>query len=288
MVFCSQIAQQHHVPLYGTASEDRAFLLVEYTGEWQAKAIQQNGLPDVLNEWIQSQTETIEGLRPLFIKQGQKSSGRVYIAIPDFHNPRLYKLSFDNLPRDIGPIVRGETDLPTSDETLLLVCTNGKRDNCCAKFGLPVYHEFAKEDGMSTWQCTHIGGHRYAATAITLPTGVVYGYMSPDSTPAIADSIRNDTIMLDNFRGRAQQSGVANAAEYFVRRATGKVGLADTPIVSAEQVGEDWEIGFDLGEGRNVVRLQEQVTELILASCDKPLKPSKQFVFKGYLVQKIN
>ena len=62
-----------------------------------------------------------------------------------------------------------------SDARLYLVCTNGNRDKCCAKFGQPVYEQVARDVGESAWQTTHIGGHRFAATIMLLPTGDMFG-----------------------------------------------------------------------------------------------------------------
>ncbi|MEL6604928.1 MAG: sucrase ferredoxin [Cyanobacteria bacterium J06614_10] len=57
----------------------------------------------------------------------------------------------------------------------ILVCTHGMRDKCCARFGQPLFREarHLSEQGQlpntRIWQASHIGGHRFAPTAITLP-----------------------------------------------------------------------------------------------------------------------
>ena len=72
------------------------------------------------------------------------------------------------------PIV-GEADpwLPHRDP-LVLVCTNGRHDPCCATFGRPlarVLREGARRDDV--WECSHIGGDRFAANIVILPEGPV-------------------------------------------------------------------------------------------------------------------
>ncbi|HEU5385864.1 MAG TPA: sucrase ferredoxin [Streptosporangiaceae bacterium] len=49
---------------------------------------------------------------------------------------------------------------------MALVCTNGKRDRCCAVRGRPVAAAIADATGWDTWESSHLGGHRFAATAL--------------------------------------------------------------------------------------------------------------------------
>ncbi len=66
----------------------------------------------------------------------------------------------------------------TVAEPVLLVCTHAKRDRCCALEGRPILEELEGELGVeSLWECSHLGGHRFAPTALLLPTGQVLGRM---------------------------------------------------------------------------------------------------------------
>ena len=66
----------------------------------------------------------------------------------------------------------------------LLVCTHGMRDRCCARFGQPFFREVAlsaKQGNLPNtrvWKVSHIGGHRFAPTAISLPDGRYYGRLT--------------------------------------------------------------------------------------------------------------
>ena len=50
-----------------------------------------------------------------------------------------------------------------------LVCTNGKRDACCARDGLPVARALAALRPDEAWECSHLGGHRFAANVALAP-----------------------------------------------------------------------------------------------------------------------
>ena len=65
----------------------------------------------------------------------------------------------------------------------LLVCTHGTVDVCCATLGAPIYklmRAMADQAGTPTrvWRSTHFGGHRFAPTALDLPTGHYWGRLS--------------------------------------------------------------------------------------------------------------
>ncbi|MFC4640423.1 sucrase ferredoxin [Deinococcus hohokamensis] len=61
----------------------------------------------------------------------------------------------------------------------LHVCTHGSVDAACGKYGVPVYQGL-RGAGLRGWRTGHFGGHRFAATAVELPTGLVWAHLSPD------------------------------------------------------------------------------------------------------------
>jgi hypothetical protein len=80
----------------------------------------------------------------------------------------------------------------TPEQQDILVCTHGMRDKCCAQFGQPFFRaaqQMAKQGhlpNMRIWQVSHIGGHRFAPTAISLPDGRYYGRLTLSVLEAIA------------------------------------------------------------------------------------------------------
>lgn len=71
----------------------------------------------------------------------------------------------------------------------LLVCTHGSRDTCCGTFGYPVYdwlNAHASEiPGLRIWRTSHTGGHRFAPTAIDLPSGRTWGRLTEAHLPKL-------------------------------------------------------------------------------------------------------
>jgi hypothetical protein len=118
----------------------------------------------------------------------------------------------------------------TSDEPLLLVCTNSKRDVCCALEGRPVAESLAADPAYSSrvLEASHLGGHRFAPTALLLPSGHAFGRLDPDSARAVLDAAAvGDLGPLDHHRGRTSLPQPAQSAETAVRAAEGIAALDD-------------------------------------------------------------
>jgi len=59
-----------------------------------------------------------------------------------------------------------------------LICTNGKRDVCCAIEGRRLIDELSNIADHHYWECSHLGGHRYAPSVLLLPAGLILGQIS--------------------------------------------------------------------------------------------------------------
>jgi hypothetical protein len=72
-------------------------------------------------------------------------------------------------------------------EPILLVCTHGVHDTCCAIRGRPVAAALAAEWPGQVWECSHVGGDRFAPNLVVLPDGFYYGNLDPESA---VDTVR--------------------------------------------------------------------------------------------------
>src|SRR6185295_17042644 len=67
------------------------------------------------------------------------------------------------------------------------------------------------------WECSHLGGHRFAANVVCLPEGVCYGRVRDGSVAAIVAEHEAGRIVLELLRGRSSQAPEVQAAEHVVR-----------------------------------------------------------------------
>jgi hypothetical protein len=101
------------------------------------------------------------------------------------------------------------------DGPVVLVCTNARRDRCCAITGRPLVEALASIDQVGElWESAHIGGHRFAPTVLLLPSGVTLGRSKPEH---VLEALQG-RLPLDVYRGRAGLDRVAQAAETYVLR----------------------------------------------------------------------
>ena len=124
-------------------------------------------------------------------------------------------------PREYLELALDGSDGESSTDPLVAVCAHGKHDQCCAVRGRAAAAAIAAKYPELTWECSHLGGDRFAATMLVLPEGLCYGRV--DSTDS-ADLIRLYLDgRLDNgfLRGRTSLPHAVQAAQYFAREAYG-------------------------------------------------------------------
>ena len=127
-------------------------------------------------------------------------------------------------------------------EPALLVCTNGRRDVCCAVRGRPIAAAAHRDCPTRVWEVSHTGGHRFAPTAVLLPWGQNYARIDEESTRWLLDaSLTGHTpeplLGPLHDRGRSGVSPAAQCAEAFVRAALGETRL-DALAASTPQPGD--------------------------------------------------
>lgn len=227
--FCSRLSREADEELFGTASRADVWFLLEYADAWAEKAFKSCKIPEPVKERLSSHLDIIPDSRILLIKQSSRLPSHIafYVALTRELNPVIYKFSLESyedlLSLDIAAILSGSSvyDGYIFGEPLFLVCTNGNRDRCCAKLGLQVYRELAKHAGCSAWQCTHVGGHRFAANVLCFPHGIFYGRVGAGEASALIREYRNGKIYnLEKYRGRSCYDSYVQASDYFLRSQT--------------------------------------------------------------------
>jgi (2Fe-2S) ferredoxin len=147
-------------------------------------------------------------------------------------------------------------------EAALLVCTHGLREVCCAAFGRPVARTLAERYGDAVWETTHVGGDRFAASLVALPSGAYFGRLDPADALRVAESVLAGRIEPDRFRGRAGLPPSAQAAECFLRRALGETRVDAVSYLGAQHrdAGRRQERFAVRGSGVHAVALAERET----------------------------
>jgi hypothetical protein len=101
------------------------------------------------------------------------------------------------------------------------------------------------------WECSHIGGDRFAGNLVCFPHGLYFGRLDETTGPAVARAYLEGVVDLDHYRGRACYPFDVQAAEAWVRRSTGLRGVDDVRFVDRRATGIDEAVvRFSGPEGR--------------------------------------
>jgi hypothetical protein len=110
-----------------------------------------------------------------------------------------------------------------------LVCTHGGHDACCALRGRPLAGALPVPDPTDVWECSHLGGDRFAANVVVLPHGFYYGQVPGDGAELVAAHAAG-RVVLPWLRGRAGVPLPGQAAQHFARESLGLLGVDDLPV----------------------------------------------------------
>ena len=265
---CSMESLNAGEQLFGSAPNTTVWLLLEYNRPWGAKAFPESDLEAPVKAQIQGWLDTTPQSNILLIKQpGRPASGiAFFVAVATEDKPRLYRFALDSyddlLKIDLAALLANPTLAAAADEPVYLVCTNGRRDRCCAKYGVDLYHSLREYAGDAVWQCTHLGGHRFAPTALFLPQGLCYGRIHESEIDELIDSARQNRVYLKRYRGRVCYQQTAQAADYFLRSSSGQFALDHYRLGSVETDGdEQWRVAFHEGDEIRTVGLKQHTTD---------------------------
>jgi hypothetical protein len=280
---CSDVSREHAEPLAATASYIEHWILVEYRRLWSSDTIGGSGLPDEAKAHLRSQLAALPRSRLLFIRRPERR-GRDGLAV-------FYGRSAEQERPFYGLEISGYDELPGLDfagalaggpplgepltHPLLVVCTHGKRDRCCAKYGRPLYEELREEaDAEWVWQSTHVGGDRFAGNLVCLPEGLYFGRVQRPDVWSLLDEYLAGRIELDHYRGRSCYPFAVQAAERRVREETGLAGVDDLVLESCTREAESaWSVRFRVAESGAVHELEvaaERAQDATYLTCSAP------------------
>ena len=268
---CSDQSLARNDPMYGTASAGLSWTLLELSGAWGHSAFLHSAAiidPD-LGRAIARRVEAA-GIRIAAIRRpGRRSATprwRWFIAHSGVGSEALYRGEVSD-PRDYLDLALDGTDGELSTDPLVAVCAHGKHDQCCAVRGRSAAAAIAAQYPELTWECSHLGGDRFAATMLVLPEGLCYGRVdSTDSAELIRLYLDG---RLDNrfLRGRASFPHAVQAAQYFAREASGDDRIHALSPLDVQRSEHRIHVVLSGESGPEEVVLAEELSEPLLSTC---------------------
>lgn len=262
---CAAASRERGDAAAGTASTVRSFLLVEHPGPWGIDALRDARLPDGFGRRLVRESHRA-GVRVLLVRRPGRSTGaevRVFAAHVAGAGSWLETTVVGDVAEvsqlDLDALGRGRRlGLTPHERPVLAVCTHGRHDACCAERGRPVARALAAgPHADDVWECSHIGGDRFAGNLLVLPHGLYYGGLDPASAVLVAEATAWERLVLDHLRGRSDLPMPVQAAEIALRRQVDLVGFDDVVFLGHRR-DEDSVVSarFDVGARGYVVRVR--------------------------------
>ncbi|WP_190817942.1 sucrase ferredoxin [Saccharopolyspora pogona] len=265
---CAALSETLAEPMPGTAAVADSWLCLEQRGPWGHNALTQSHLDPELGRALSARAGQHRVRIQLIRHPGRHADTagdqprRVFLAHTAPGTGWLRTATTTDpaelLELDFARIAAGHHDGwgQPATEPLLLVCTNGRRDRCCALLGRELITELAGRHDGTVWESSHTGGHRFAPAAVVLPSGYTYGRLNAQTADAVLSSAAAGKVVLDHCRGRSTWSRAGQAAELALRERLGEY-LADALRVTSEEAHQ---VLIDHQDGRSwqvVVRERE-------------------------------
>jgi hypothetical protein len=228
---CSALAEQLDEPMIGSVDHRLRWLLVEDRSAWGRDAAK-----DLFGADVVARAKELR-LRLLLVRrrEGDPAADAVRRAILVDTVSHEMAIRTITSPSELSVEVAARAPIaafgaPMADP-IFLVCTNGKRDACCALRGRALIGALGVDHAERVWECTHLGGHRFAGNLVCLPHGLVYGRVDSEDGPRLADAYLDGRLDASLLRGRSAWPVPAQVAEQVLRGRLGLDGVDDLNLL---------------------------------------------------------
>jgi hypothetical protein len=265
-----------------TAGPAQRWLLVEQPGPWGRDALTQSRFDPAVAPRLAARARA-EGMRVLLVRRpGERlaESGHRWGYADGRPGREGVWWSTRGSDADLLDVPWDGSVGERAPGPVYLVCTHGQHDACCALRGRPLARSMPAPD---VWECSHLGGCRFATNVLVLPHGFTYAQVPGDGADLVAAHTRGQ-VALPWLRGRAGLPLPAQAAQQAAREQLGLLGVDDLPLRGSHRLpGTEEEVAagverFDvvLGgpDGDVVVRVEGRPADVAAQLTCKALHPA--------------
>ncbi len=230
---CADAAEARGDSLAASAPPVNRWLLVELPGAWGPRGLWDTGVDHELSRTLLRRAAAADARLLLIRRPGRtdpRAQRRWYVVDSRPGLEAMQTGGFDkvddllDLPLDgsAGQQVQGP---------VYLVCTHARHDPCCAIRGRPVAAALAAVRS-AVWECSHVGGDRFAANVLAMPQGLYYGHVRPAEVARLVATHESGRLLTECYRGRSSLSAPEQAAQDAARLLTGLAGIDDLAVLS--------------------------------------------------------
>jgi hypothetical protein len=304
---CSVLWDADATSAFGTAARAAFFVVLEQPGPWGRVAARESHLEVGLGTELDARCaeaggrfmlmrrpaghpDHVEQHRVLIAHAGERPDDAWLIAADVKRPGDLLEMDWTALARGHRELVRAAFTGAKDAEPQLLVCTNGRRDVCCAVRGRPLAAAAAQAAPDRVWEVSHTGGHRFAPTAVLLPWGQTLARLDAQSAAWVLEASQTGHVPKEllgplHDRGRSILPPGAQCAESHVRSLvsetrvgalwatpTAMAGESDAVVQVTHEDGRQWRVqverrpaGVQRPEscGKSAIEVLEYVAQVI-------------------------
>ncbi|MDO5511602.1 sucrase ferredoxin [Corynebacterium sp.] len=270
-------------PLPGSAKQERVYVILEWPHGWSRDVLDGGVFGEDLTTRLKKKLGKDAGLQ--LIRHPGRDGRRVtshHLFLVFAEEARVEKLMVEGpeaiLDLDLsGP---GRNNAEPVDHPLVLVCTHGKRDVCCALKGRPLAAALSeRHPGTIVWETSHTKGHRFAPSILLMPWGYSYGRLNEEAGDGLVRAALRGEYFYPGNRGRGLHGPRGQVAELAVAREL---------VMSGEQLffgnltvldDSDGDVVVVHADGRSwQVVLEQRDIEGVISSCGDAPKTGRVWV----------
>lgn len=277
---CSDVPGE---PLPGSAKQERVYVILEWPHGWSRDILDGGVFGEELTARLRDKLGDDAGLQ--LIRHPGRDGRRItshHLFLVFAEEGRVEKLLVDApeaiLDLDLsGP---GRNGAEPVDNPLVLVCTHGKRDVCCALKGRPLAAALAeRHPGGIVWETSHTKGHRFAPSILLMPWGYSFGRLNEEAGDSLVKAALQGRYFYPGNRGRGLHRPRGQVAELAVAR---QLLLAGEDLYfGGLTVLDDSESGVAIvhADGRSWhVQLAQREVPGVISSCGDAPKTGQAWV----------
>ena len=225
---CALRAQLRGDSMVGTAFPAGQVLLVEQPGPWGRGGLRDSRFDPSVAAQLEARVGR-HGIRVIAIRRPGRTArnaprhwayadcraGRERLVWGTFvADADLLTLDPEEVAGGGEPVVAGGVG-QADDRPTYLVCAHSKHDTCCALRGRPVAAALLAERPGRVWECSHVGGERFAANVLVVPLGLLYGRVLPFAAKEFTAAADDGRVVDALLRGRIGLAPAVQAALAF-------------------------------------------------------------------------
>ena len=197
--FCSDLSRAAGEPLPGTGAHPARMLLLRWPkGSWDARIFAARGMTPALEA-------ALDGVRAdrrvQIVDRKGEAAGRHRLFL--YPEGITQEVATADLPAVVASVAEGDlAGWAPAPRPVMLVCTHGVKDRCCARHGFTAYRDMARSaKDVDVWESTHLGGCRLAASALSLPAMYKYGRLRAGDADGLLAAERDGRPWRPRWRG---------------------------------------------------------------------------------------